>query len=122
VLAGVATIVAGCGGGSALGVASITGSTRSVRHASSSRLSGPGVRFFGGAPSPAQRASAEVSGLLFSRCMRSHGVPNFPDPPAASGGGFGFAFGSGGLDPAAPLFRIAQRMCFSVLTRRGGFG
>jgi hypothetical protein len=121
VLAGVATLVAGCGGGSSLGVASITGSTRSVRHASSSRLSGPGVRFFGGAPSSAQRASAEVSGLLFSRCMRSHGVPNYPDPPATSGG-LGFAFGSGGLDPAAPLFRAAQRVCFSILTRRGGFG
>jgi hypothetical protein len=124
VLVGVAILVAGCGGGSGLGVASITGSTRSVRHASASRLSGPGVvRVFGGAPSPAQRASADVAGLLFSRCMRAHGVPNFPDPPSASGGGgFGFAFGSGGLDPAAPLFRRAQRVCFSVLTHRGGIG
>jgi hypothetical protein len=120
-VAGVAVLLAGCGGGSSLGVASITGSSRSVRHASPSRLGGGGiVRFVGAAPSPAQRASAEVSGLLFSRCMRAHGVPNFPDPPAASGGGFGFVFGSGGLDPAAPLFRTAQRICFSYLTRRGG--
>lgn len=124
VLAGVAILVAGCGSGSGLGVASITGSTRSVRHASPSRLSGPGVvRVFGGAASPAQRASADVSGLLFSRCMRSHGAPNFPDPPSASGGGgFGFGFGSGGLDPAAPLFRRAQRICFSILTSRRGLG
>jgi len=50
--------------------------------------------------------------------MRSHGVPNFPDPPSASGGGFGFAFGGSGIDPGAPLFREAQRSCISVLTRQ----
>jgi hypothetical protein len=123
VLVGAAVLIAGCGGGgSSLGVASITGSTRSARHSSPSRLSGGSgvVRFLGAAPSPAERASAEVAGLLFSRCMRSHGVPNFPDPPAASGGGFGFAFGSGSIDPAAPLFRRAQRVCISYLTHRGG--
>lgn len=124
VLLGAAVLVAGCGGGSSLGVASINGSTRSVKHPSRSGLGGGGgvVRFVGAAPSPAQRASAEVAGLLFSRCMRAHGVPNFPDPPAASGGGFGFAFGSGQLDPAAPLFRRAQQVCISYLTRRGGAG
>jgi hypothetical protein len=114
-----AVLIAGCGGGSSLGVASISGSSRSGSHLSSSRPSGGGVRFVGVAPSPAQRAGAEVAGLLFSRCMRSHGVPDFPDPPAASGGGIRFVFGSGGLDPAAPLFRRAQRICFSFLTRRG---
>lgn len=124
VLVGAAVLMAGCGGGSSLGVASITGSTRSARHASPSRLGGGGgvVRFVGNAPSPAQRASTEVAGLLFARCMRSHGVPNYPDPPAASGGGFGLVFGSGGLDPAAPLFRRAQQVCISYLTRRRGAG
>jgi hypothetical protein len=79
------------------------------------------VRSLGGfAPTPAQRVQGEVAGLLFSRCMRSHGVPDFPDPPAANGGGFGFLFGSGELDPAAPLFRRAQRICITYLTRRGG--
>jgi hypothetical protein len=119
VLVGVAVLVAGCGGGSSLGVASISGSSRSGSHVSSSRPSGGGVRFVGVAPSPAQRAEGEVAGLLFSRCMRSHGVPDFPDPPSASGGAIRFVFGSGGLDPAAPLFRRAQRICFSFLSRRG---
>jgi hypothetical protein len=73
---------------------------------------------FGVAPSPAQRAEGQVAGLLFSRCMRSHGVPDFPDPPSASGGAIRIAFGGSGLDPAAPLFRRAQRTCFSLLSRR----
>ena len=120
VLAGVAVLIAGCGGGSSLGVASISGSSTSGRRSSSSssRPSGGGVRFVGVAASPAQRAEGEVAGLLFSRCMRSHGVPDFPDPPAASGGGIRFVVGGGGIDPAAPLFREAQRSCISLLIRR----
>ena len=119
-LAGVAVLVAGCGGGSGLTVASIPGGGTTGRHVPSSRSSGVGggVEFVGGAPSPAQRAGAEVVQLKFSRCMRSHGVPNFPDPPPASGGGFGFVFGGSGIDPAAPLFRLAQRSCISLLTRQ----
>ena len=117
-LASVAALIAGCGGGSSLGVASIASSSRSGSHRSSSRPSGGGVGFVGVAASPAQRAGAEVSALLFSRCMRSHGVPGFPDPPAASRGGIRFGIGGGGIDPAAPLFRVAQRRCISLLIRR----
>jgi len=118
-LAGVAVLVAGCGGGSGLTVASMPGRGTTGRHVPSSRSSSSGgVRFVGAAPSPVQRAGAEVVQLKFSRCMRSHGVPNFPDPPSASGGGFGFAFGGSGIDPGAPLFREAQRSCISVLTRQ----
>jgi hypothetical protein len=118
VFVGMAVLIAGCGGGSSLGVATISGSSRSGRHLPSSRRNGFGPGFVYVAPSPAQRAANEVAGLLFSRCMRSNGVPDFPDPPAASGGGFGFAFGAGGIDPAAPLFRVAQRRCISILIRR----
>jgi hypothetical protein len=50
--------------------------------------------------------------------MRSHGVPDFPDPPAASGGAIRFVVGGGGFDPIAPLFRQAQRICISFLSRR----
>jgi hypothetical protein len=50
--------------------------------------------------------------------MRSHGVPNFPDPPSASGGGFGLIFGGSGIDPGAPLFRKAQRSCISIITHQ----
>jgi hypothetical protein len=118
VLVGVAVLIAGCGGGSSFGVASISGSSTSRSRSSSSRPSGGVVRFVGGTPSPAERAQAQVTGLVFSRCMRAHGVPDFPDPASASGGGFGFVFGSGGLDPNAPLFRRAERTCSSVFSRR----
>ncbi|MGA2163517.1 MAG: hypothetical protein ABSH36_03515 [Solirubrobacteraceae bacterium] len=45
----------------------------------------------GGSPSPtsgagtsASAASAVESGIAFSRCIRSHGVPNFPDPQVSA--------------------------------------
>jgi hypothetical protein len=118
VLVGGAVLIAGCGGGSSLTVASMPGVSTTARHLSSSRSGGGEVRFVGGAPSPAQRAGAEVAQLKFSRCMRSHGVPDFPDPSSPSGGGLGFSFGGSGIDPAAPLFRRAQRSCFSLLSGR----
>jgi hypothetical protein len=48
--------------------------------------------------------------LNFSRCMRSHGVSNFPDPNA-NGGGFNVA----GLDPSSPAFKSAQTACKQLL-------
>jgi hypothetical protein len=54
-------------------------------------------------------AKASASQLLqFSRCMRSHGVPNFPDP--SSGGGIQITPGSG-RDPRSPAFQAAQKAC-----------
>ena len=41
----------------------------------------------GGSPNAAGSASSP-SALAFSRCMRSHGVPNFPDPPSSFNGKF----------------------------------
>ena len=120
-LGGVAVLIGGCGGSSGLTVASMPGVSTTGRHghvSTSRSIGGGAVRFVGGAPSPAQRAGALVTQLKFSRCMRSHGVPNFPDPPSVSGGGFGLIFGGSGIDPAAPLFREAQRSCISVLTRQ----
>ena len=119
-LAGVAILVAGCAGGSSLTVANISSASRTSRHVSSRKAGVNGALFAGGAVSPAQRAANEVSGLLFSRCMRAHGVPNYPDPQAASPGGFGFGLGGGSsnIDPAAPLFRVAERTCVSILIRR----
>jgi hypothetical protein len=76
------------------------------------------VGFLGGAaPTPAQQAQAQVTQLKFSRCMRAHGVPNFPDP-SGSGGGYGGIFGGSGIDPAAPLFRVAQRSCIAIITHQ----
>jgi hypothetical protein len=48
--------------------------------------------------------------------MRSHGVPNFPDPP--SGGGIKIAQGSG-INPLSPAFKAAQSQCAKLLPGGG---
>jgi hypothetical protein len=61
-------LAAGCGGGSSPGVANVASSTTTTTVSSSAS------------------GSTHATGLVaFASCMRSHGVPNFPDP--ASGGG-----------------------------------
>jgi hypothetical protein len=59
----------------------------------------------------------QQAGLRFSECMRSHGVPNFPDP---SGGGGGIQIQAGsGVNPQSPAFQAAQRTCFKFLPGGG---
>lgn len=52
--------------------------------------------------------SDAADALKASRCMRAHGVPNFPDPVA--GGHFGFTVGNG-IDPNSPSFKTAFAFC-----------
>jgi hypothetical protein len=47
--------------------------------------------------------------------MRSHGVPNFPDP-GSGGGGFKLPTGA---NPNAPAFQAAQKTCFKLLPGGG---
>ena len=73
-------------------------------------------------PSPAKQAQAQAQALKFSACMRSHGVPSFPDPDL-SGGGVGFHIHAGpgsGLDPRSPIFQAAQKACGSDLPGANG--
>jgi hypothetical protein len=58
----------------------------------------------------------EQDALKYSECMRSSGVPNFPDPNA--GGGFVFQTGSG-IDPSSPTFQAAQATCSKLLPGGG---
>jgi hypothetical protein len=51
--------------------------------------------------------------------MRSHGVPNFPDPGA--GGGIQINSNSG-INPASPAFQSAQRACSRLLPFGGPGG
>jgi hypothetical protein len=77
------------------------------------------AKYVGGgrAPSPAQQAKAQADALQFSQCMRSHGVPEFPDPTFSAGGGIRISIslhgssGVGGLDPKSPIFQKAQKTC-----------
>ncbi|HUB76386.1 MAG TPA: hypothetical protein VL977_04980 [Solirubrobacteraceae bacterium] len=122
-LVAAALAVSGCGGSSSLPVANLPSASGSGDRPQAAGPRGARAVFAGVAESPAQRAANEVTGLLFSRCMRAHGVPDFPDPrPVSAGFGFGFAVasgpGGGGIDFAAPLFRAAQRACVSNLVHR----
>ena len=51
--------------------------------------------------------------LKYARCMRSNGVPDFPDPAAdANGPGLDK---SSGIDITTPTFKAAERACRSIL-------
>ncbi len=62
--------------------------------------------------SPSKSASnPAAAGISFSSCMRSHGVPNFPDPTTSSGGSHVSIKSSSGINPASPAFLAAQKAC-----------
>ncbi len=85
VLVGGAVSLGACGGTDAPGVASV-GSTTTTR------------------PSPAAE-SASSDALRYSKCIRAHGVSNFPDP-APSGG-----FHVPGSVKGEPQFQSAAQAC-----------
>jgi len=68
----------------------------------------------GGHPTAAQTAKAKAQALAMSKCMRSHGVPNFPDPQFRSGGGIGIQLNGNGVNPNSPAFQAAQKACGSI--------
>jgi len=55
--------------------------------------------------------------LKFVKCMRSHGVPNLPDP--SSGGGIQIPQG---VSPQSPAFQSAQKACGSLIPGPTGGG
>jgi hypothetical protein len=67
----------------------------------------------GGVPTQAQQQHATSQMLQLAHCMRSHGVPNFPDPKNA-GGHSGLSLRGSGINPQAPQFQAAQRACQSL--------
>jgi hypothetical protein len=111
-LASAVVFIAGCGGdSSSAGVARLSSGTSSAS-TSSAAVGGDD------SASPAS-GSPEAAALAFARCMRSGGVPNFPDPKA--GGGFLFHTGAG-VDPSSPAFKTAQAKCKKFLPNIGGPG
>jgi hypothetical protein len=57
--------------------------------------------------------------LAFSRCMRAHGLPNFPDP-SSNGHGIQLSVGpSSGVNPQAPAFQAAQKACQHLMPGGG---
>jgi hypothetical protein len=80
-----------------------------------------------GSPSGATGATKRFDALAFSQCMRTHGVPNFPD--LGSNGSVGFEVqrrvGSGssmtvnGVSVSAPAFQSAMQSCRKDLPNGG---
>jgi hypothetical protein len=71
----------------------------------------------GGSASPAEQAKMQAKALQFSQCMRSHGVPSFPDPQFGSGGRVSLRIGGGPghIDPNSPQFQAAQKACQAIM-------
>ena len=72
-----------------------------------------------GSSDPSQSSSGRTTkGTLFaaalnySRCMRSHGVPNYPDPKFS---GHGVDLGGPGINPQSPAFQSARQSCQHLL-------
>ena len=64
-----------------------------------------------GSSSSGSGAKVGSAGIRFSQCMRTHGVPNFPDP-SGSGGGIQLPAGA---NPFSPSFKAAQNACHSLM-------
>jgi hypothetical protein len=64
--------------------------------------------------SAASASNSSPQLLTFAKCMRSHGVPSWPDPS-----GEGFHITGWEIDPSSPAFKAAQSAC-SKLWSGGG--
>jgi hypothetical protein len=60
----------------------------------------------------AATAAAKEQALKHSQCMRSHGVPTFPDPIFSDDGGVQIKIS--GIDPKSPQFVAATQACKSL--------
>ncbi len=108
-------LAVGCGGGSPTGgVAHLGSSTPATSSTAAGAATGPG----GGESSPGSKAVA------FSACMRSHGVPNFPDPQVSHNGNevsVKIAIPAG-VGPGNSKLSSAQQACRKLLPGGGGVG
>jgi hypothetical protein len=71
------------------------------------------VRPKGPPPDPKQAAEAQQRSLAYSKCMRSHGIKNFPDPKF-SGNSTELSLPKG-LNPNTPQFRAADTTCRKLM-------
>jgi hypothetical protein len=72
--------------------------------------------------SPAATAQLRRQALAFSACMRTHGVPSFPDPQFTSGPGghgVGVRIGGPGVNFNSPQFQSAQSACRNLIPNGG---
>jgi hypothetical protein len=68
------------------------------------------------APTQAQLQQQLTDDLKFAQCMRSHGVPNLPDPTISDGRVvFVISVSKDGFDPHSPQILAKARECQHVL-------
>src|SRR5436309_6235581 len=77
-----------------------------------------------GNPGSGSSNSEHQSRVAFSTCMRTHGVPNFPDPKTGSAGGLQIQSTPGhtevnGVSVNGPAFQQALQSCRSKLPHGG---
>lgn len=65
-----------------------------------------------GPQTPAAKAGANAAAVKYATCMRSNGVPTFPDP--AGQGVIQISNATGTLDPSSPAFQKAHTACKSL--------
>jgi len=68
----------------------------------------------GGTQDSQEQAKQLQTALNYAACIRSHGVPNFPDPKLHAGGGIDMEA------PNSPQFKTAQKACGHLLPGGGG--
>jgi hypothetical protein len=125
-VAALALLVAGCGGGKPrASVANLrstttttdTTPTGSAGEGAASSGSGSQTNLGGGFGGRFALAGGGVEQLTkFASCMRTNGVPNFPDPDAQGQISFSSA---DGVDPGSAQFQRAQQACQKLLPNGG---
>lgn len=85
-------------------------------------LAATAIAACGSSGKPVSTATPNTSSqaINWADCMRSHGVPNFPDPTfAPSGRGIGVNLPSS-INPGSPAFQSAGQACASLLPKPNG--
>jgi hypothetical protein len=94
-VAALSLLAAGCGGGGPSGVASLASTTTGA-------------------------TTTQTGPLAFSNCMRTNGMPNFPDPQHFVGGNVKLTLHQFGA--SSPQFQAAINACNYLLPTNGGSG
>ena len=95
--AGLALLTAGCGGSSGSHVVQLGSTATTATRGSSSSTT-----------------DKLTSALAYSSCMRSHGVPGYPDPKQV-GGSIQFPGSQSGVNPDSRTFVTARESCRRLL-------
>ena len=115
-LVSLAALAAGCGGGSPGSHVAQLGSTTSTTQSSTSSDGSSTTPASGGSTNS---VSATLQTLAYARCMRSHGVPTFPDPTSA---GLPKAQVVAARKANPSRFDSAESACSHLLPSGGGNG